>query len=214
MMSSSGVRPDQSSCEQARGGARHKVLIQMSGAPGSGKSTTAGLVGQSIGAVVIDHDIIKSTLLADDSIPFEQAAKSAYRLGWALVGTLMRQGWSVILDSTCNYKETLETGMKLAGDHSYEYWYIECRIDDIGVLDERLRKRAPLRSQRAGVHRPPSDATDTLEDPVALFKRWVENPCRPEEGSDTRIIIVDSTRGPEECREQIMERILKGGTKT
>ncbi|KAK0720245.1 hypothetical protein B0H67DRAFT_575444 [Lasiosphaeris hirsuta] len=190
---------------------RHKFLIQVSGAPGSGKSTIAGLVRQSIGAVIIDHDIIKSMLLKDDNIAFEQAAKSAYRLGWALVEALMKQGWSVILDSTCNYKETLGSGMRLAEIHGYEYWYIEGRVDDIGVLDERLHKRVPLRSQRAGVHCPPSDAVGALEDPIALFQRWMENLCRPDEDGDADIIVVDSTGSPE-CRERIMERILRSGT--
>jgi len=41
----------------------HSVFIQMPGAPGSGKSTMAKLLRQSIGGVVIDHDVIRSSLL-------------------------------------------------------------------------------------------------------------------------------------------------------
>jgi predicted kinase len=80
----------------------------MSGAPGSGKSTTANLMAQLIDGEVIDHDIIKSTLL-EDNISFDQAAKVAYRLDWALAEAI-KQKRSVIINSTCNYKEVLDQG--------------------------------------------------------------------------------------------------------
>lgn len=51
----------------------------MSGAPGSGKSTVARLLGQSIGGVVIDHDVLRSTLLEFD-LQFGPAARHAYEL--------------------------------------------------------------------------------------------------------------------------------------
>lgn len=53
-----------------------KLLIQMSGAPGSGKSTLASLLAQSIDAVVINHDLVKSFFL-EISIFFDQSAKLA-----------------------------------------------------------------------------------------------------------------------------------------
>jgi predicted kinase len=57
------------------------VFIQMFGAPGSGKSMLAKLLREPCEAVVIDDDMIKSTLLADDKIWFDQAAKAAYNVG-------------------------------------------------------------------------------------------------------------------------------------
>lgn len=38
-------------------------FLQMSGFPGSGKSTLARFVAQHTGAVVIDHDIVKTALM-------------------------------------------------------------------------------------------------------------------------------------------------------
>ncbi|KAH6856752.1 hypothetical protein B0I37DRAFT_368254 [Chaetomium sp. MPI-CAGE-AT-0009] len=190
---------------------RRKLLIQMSGAPGSGKSTMANLLRQPLGAVVIDHDIVKSTLLVDDNVSFNQAAKLAYNLGWALAGSMMRQEYNVILDSVCNYEETLAQGSKLAELYGFEYWYIECRVDDMDLLDERLRKRTPLRSQRTGVGRPPVDASASQveggEDPRVLFRRFIENPCRPGEGERAGIVVVDSTESPEGRRDYILERM-------
>jgi predicted kinase len=45
----------------------HGMFIQMSGLPGSGESTIAKLLRQSIGGVVIDYDVIRSSLLEDNS---------------------------------------------------------------------------------------------------------------------------------------------------
>ena len=39
------------------------LLVQMSGAPGAGKSTVAHAIGRRTGAVVLDHDVTKSALL-------------------------------------------------------------------------------------------------------------------------------------------------------
>lgn len=182
-----------------------KVLIQMSGAPGSGKSTLANLLSQSIDGVVINHDLIKSFFLEND-ILFEQSAKLTYRFDWILAEDMIKQGRNVIIDSTCNYIEVLDQGTALARQYGYDYKYVECRVADIDLLDYRLRNRAPLRSQRTGVDRPPPDVSGALpgEDYRALFKRWIEYPCRPADAA----IVVDSTRNPEECLEYLMRQFI------
>jgi len=57
------------------------------------------------------------------------------------------------------------------------------------------------------VERPPVDAEGRNgkadEDYYKLFERWIEHPCRPESGG----IVVDSTRSPEECLVDMLERI-------
>ncbi|KIM43431.1 hypothetical protein M413DRAFT_443372 [Hebeloma cylindrosporum] len=178
----------------------------MSGAPGSGKSTMAKLLGSLIDAVVLDHDILKSSLLEDNTISFNQAAKFAYRLDWTIADAMMDQERNVIIDSPCNYQEIVDKGRALAQKYGYAYWYIECRVDDIDLLDERLRKRAPLRSQRTGVDRPPRDSSGApcSEDSRALFRRWIENPYRP----DDNIIVLDSSGSLEQHGDHILERIL------
>jgi len=186
----------------------YKLLIQMSGAPGSGKSTIANLLSRSINAVVINHDLYK-TLFLTSNIPFEQASKLTYDLDWVLVDDMMKQGHSVIIDSTCNYSETLENGTKIARRHGWDYWYVECKFTDIGELDWRLRARTPLRSQRVSVEEPPLDAVAArhfAEDGHVVVGRKIENPVRPA-GDSKHVIVVDSSRSAEGCVEEILKRI-------
>lgn len=186
-----------------------KLFIQMSGAPGSGKSTIARLLGQSIGGVVIDHDVLRSSLL-ENNLEFSQAAKNAYELQWALAQDVMKQGLSVIIDSTCNFQIVLDRGTELAKQQGYHYWYVDCQVRDVDLLDRRLRSRDAMTSQRTGVDSAPAAAVAAngigeSEDSRAIFKRWIENPCRPEE--DNNSVIVDSTGRPEMLRDHILKMI-------
>ncbi|KAG7061842.1 ABC transporter [Colletotrichum scovillei] len=179
----------------------------MSGAPGAGKSTTANLLAQPLGAVILDLDVIKSSLL-DNGVLFEQAAKLAYSTLWALAGSMLKQGRDLIVDCTCNYEEVLTSGRTLAKKADFEYWYIECRPQvGIDVLDERLQKRVALRSQRTGAYCPPldSDACQGRDEQEALFRRWIENPYRP----DGNVVVVDTSKHPGKCREQVLEAMEK-----
>jgi predicted kinase len=186
-----------------------KLLIQMSGAPGSGKSTLSHLLAQSLDGVVIDHDVLKSFFL-DSDLTFEQSGRLAYRLNWVLAADLIRQGRRVVIvDSPCNFAEILDRGTALAREHGYEYRYVECRVGvgDVGVLDRRIQGRPPLRSQRTGVGRPPADANRVGQraEYDALFRKWIENPCRPEGD----VIAVDSTRSPDEGLDFVLKQLAK-----
>ncbi|KAF3940940.1 hypothetical protein ABW19_dt0205242 [Dactylella cylindrospora] len=183
-----------------------KLLIQMSGAPGSGKSTMASLLSKSINGVVINHDLIKSFFLENGS-SFSQSANLTYSFDWVLAEDMIKQGWNVIIDSTCNYEEVLDRGTTLARKYNYDYIYVECRVDDIDLLDRRLHERVPLRSQRTGVNLPPQDSgTSNAGDLESreLFKRWIENPCRP---VGRQVVIVDSSLPTEDCLEYILGQI-------
>lgn len=185
-----------------------RLFIQMSGAPGSGKSTMARLLQQSIGGLVIDHDILRSALLDDNinDIPFDKIAQSAYRLQWTLAQDVLKQGLNVIIDSTCNFQEVLDRGCALAEQHGFVYWYVECKVEDIDLLDQRLHARNPMRSQRTSVDSPPDAARSARagEDTRARFKAWIKNPCRPERNA----IILDSTANPEMHGDRILKHIV------
>ncbi|KPM35932.1 hypothetical protein AK830_g10640 [Neonectria ditissima] len=160
----------------------------MSGAPGSGKSTIAAFLAQSIDAVVINHDLIKAFFLEND-VSFERSAKLTYGFDWILAEDVIKQGRNVIIDSACYFNEILDQGTALAAKYGYEY-------------------TDSLRSQRTGVDCPPPDAESTTSDKDSrvLFKRWIESPCRP----SGHVIFVDSSRSLEDGLATILEQLVLG----
>lgn len=106
------------------------------------------------------------------------------------------------MDSTCNYQETLDRGGDLARGAGYEYWYVECQVEDEGVLDGRLKERVKrgegMRSQRGGVDVAPVDAGGVGG------KGYNREPVRLE-GSNA--VVVDSMEGAEKCCEEVLRRM-------
>jgi len=126
------------------------VFIQMSGFPGSGKSTLACEIAKRTGAVIIDHDIVKSALLQsiyDASIDPKVAGGIAYNIDWALIDFHLASGHSVILDSPCLYDEMVEKGTALTEKHQVKYKYVECVLNDFTEINRRLKNRERMVSQ-------------------------------------------------------------------
>ncbi|KFN02041.1 AAA domain protein [Bacillus clarus] len=81
-------------------------FLQMSGFPGAGKSTVSKYIAKLTGAVIVDHDIVKSVLLkslAVKGIESTTVCGVSYDIEWALIDSYLEQGHSVILDSPCLY---------------------------------------------------------------------------------------------------------------
>ncbi|MEU4604121.1 AAA family ATPase [Kribbella sp. NPDC023972] len=153
-------------------------LLQMSGVPGSGKSTVAAYVVDTYRAVAVDYDVIRSAVL-DAGFDVPSSAKAAYEVMYAQARHVLAQGHSVVMDSPCFWPRILTEGMEIAGEHDAAYRYIECQVRDLKVLDERLRRRPRLRSHRRGVDYPPVDLGDELVDGEALFRNGMDRVQRP-----------------------------------
>jgi len=159
--------------------ANKQVFIQMSGAPGAGKSTIAEAIAPQIDAVIIDHDITKSAILKAD-LPDAVAGKASYFVLGALAQDLLRQGFNVVLDSPCFYDELLARGQQIAKVAKAEYLYIECVVEDLNELDRRLRNRSHRSSQVSGIRRSETERLGNarlIEEMV--FADWVANMKRP-----------------------------------
>jgi len=173
-------------------------LIQMSGAPGAGKSTLAAELSRRHGLVAIDHDIVKSALLAAGN-GFSDSGRVSYQVVTGLAESLLRQGHSVIIDSPCFYTELLESGQAIAQRQHAQYLYLECRLDDLDEIDRRLGSRSPLRSQRLSVEGPPVDAVagSGASTPAGreLFQAWIAGARRPADG----YLVLDTSRDVETC---------------
>ena len=176
------------------------LYLQMSGAPGSGKTTLARALAPSVEAVVLDHDVTKSALLRAGVEP-ASAGRASYLLLGALAGDLLAQGHSVIVDSPCLYDELLARGQRLAREARAAYRYIECRVEDLEELDRRLRSRTPLPSQLRGVRSaPPPPGTGKGRVGDEVFLAWIRGMKRPE----TPYLVVDGMQPLARCVERAL----------
>lgn len=134
-----------------------RFLLQLAGAPGSGKSTLATAVAAELDAVIVNSDVVKSTLL-DAGVPWSQAGPAAYQVLFALADDLLAQGHSVILDSPSHYTSIPENGARVASTNDVSYHFLELVCDDVDELRRRLSVRAPRRSQMRDLDTPPPDS--------------------------------------------------------
>jgi predicted kinase len=169
-------------------------FLQMSGVPGSGKSTLARAISKNTGAIVIDHDIVKSTLLDSQQVDLDSdtAGKISYNIEWALIEFYLSQGQSIIFDSPCLYTEMVEKGTALSKKYGAKYKYVECILNDIREIDNRLRSRQRLKSQN---HQVTSEKD---------FRGRFERSKRP---SDVRCLIVDSARPLDSYLDEVISYI-------
>ena len=179
-----------------------QFFLQMSGAPGAGKTTIATALGKATGAVVIDHDVTKGALLAADIVP-AQAGRASYQVLHALAGHLLQQGHSVIFDSPCFYLDLLERGQQLATAYGANYRYIECVLNDLDELDRRLTTRPRLPSQVAGVYAIPTVGSGKQVSGAITFQDWIMNMKRPH----TDYLTLDTAQSVESCIAQAINYV-------
>jgi predicted kinase len=181
-------------CEQ-----KNEVLnlffLQMSGFPGTGKSTLAREIGKRTGAVVIDHDVVKSALLLsleEGTLDSKLAGNISYNIDWSLIDYQLSQRNSVVFDSPCFYEEIIEKGTRLAKKYNVTYKYVECSLIDFYLVNERLRNRDRMISQF-------NEANEEM------FNYGINNSKRP---SHEKWIMVDTNQPIENYIDEVMQYII------
>lgn len=133
-----------------------KLLIQMTGAPGSGKSSLARALATELGAAVLDLGIVKSACL-DAGVPWSVAGQVAYESLFALAADNIRYS-SVIVDAPSYWPEIPKNLAAIAAAASVAHIFVECVCADMELIDKRLRQRDGLRSQMPSLDGQPRDA--------------------------------------------------------
>jgi predicted kinase len=170
-------------------------FIQMSGFPGSGKSTLSREIAKRTGAVLIDHDIVKTALLEsmeDAPIDNKSAGRISYNIDWSLIDFHLSQGQDVIFDSPCLYNEMIEKGTGLSQKYKVKYKYIECYFDDMNEINIRLQNRERKISQIEMVS---SDEA---------FRATLERSKKP---SDHKYLVVDTSLSLDSYMDEVMKYV-------
>lgn len=168
-------------------------FVQMSGFPGSGKSTLSREISKQVNCVIVDHDIVKSALLHSiEKSPIDPklAGKISYNIDWSLIEFHLSLGLSVIFDSPCLYDEMVEKGTKLAEKYQAKYKYIECYLDNMEEINERLKRRERKISQIEGVQ-----SEEAFLFTINNSKKPSVHPC----------FVVDTSRALESYIEEVLD---------
>jgi predicted kinase len=170
-------------------------FVQMSGFPGSGKSTLAREIAKRTGAIIIDHDISKSTLLNslyDVPINLNLTGRISYNMDWSLIDFYLSQGKDVIFDSPCLYEEIVEKGTALAKKYQANYKYVECYLDDLNEINHRLKTRERMVSQIKEIRS------------EAAFKHTIENSKKP---TEYKCLVINSGQALESYIKEVLNYI-------
>ncbi|MBN3554037.1 ATP-binding protein [Fictibacillus nanhaiensis] len=172
-------------------------FVQMSGFPGSGKSTLAREIAKETGAVIIDHDVVKTALLqsiAEASIDARSAGAVSYHIDWSLIDSMLSQGRSVIFDSPCLYEEMIEKGTSLTKKYGVTYKYVECYLDNRNEINRRLKSRDRMISQ-----------IEEISSEEA-FQYTIKNSKKP---LDTKCLVVDTSQPLETYVQKVLNYIFE-----
>ena len=151
------------------------ILIQMHGHPGSGKSTIAKLIGTALPAVVLDKDVILSSMWEGD-LPRDASRPASYTVLRAAAADILAQGLSVILDRPCFWPVIEAEGRALAARAGVPWAMVDCQCADLIERGHRLSVRQAL----------PTQPRDILPHPgVGMYEptcdRLIINTLRPVE---------------------------------
>ena len=175
------------------------VLVQLSGVPGAGKSTLARGLAHRRGMVVLDTDVVKSSLIAS-RIRVREAGAPAYAATLALAADLLAQGHEVVIDSPCRYPELLAEGQRAATEAGLPYILVELWADDPARLLDRLEDRVPRASQVASASEPVPGTVWELGTPEDTLRGWQDQLVRP----DTGWLRLDALAPPETTLSEVL----------
>jgi predicted kinase len=147
--------------------------------PGSGKSTLARSVAGATDFVVVDTDVLKSSII-DSGVSTAAAGRVTYATALALAGDLLVQGRGVLLDSPCRYQELLESGRELAQASGVRYAFIELWVQDWSAVLARLDARSPRLSQVASATAPVPGTEWEFGTAEETLATWQTQLVRPE----------------------------------
>ncbi len=180
-----------------------QFLLQLAGAPCTGKSLLAAEIAKQRAAVIVNSDVVKSTML-EAGVEWKLAGPTAYLLLFALADDFLGQGRSVILDSPSHYAYIPENGERTARSHGCRYRFIELVCPDLDEVSRRFSQRTPRRSQMRGVHQGPADAPEDFSRAKRLgAHQW--QTYGPQGGH----LVLDSTGPVEKYLKQALDYIDK-----
>lgn len=124
-----------------------RLLVLVTGLPGTGKSTTAEVAARALGAPVLGHDWAMSGLrpfreleLVLDDMGFAGRRAVGWSILWSLARQQLRLGSSVVLDGVARQPE-IARAREVAGEERAESFVLMTACEDAEVHRSRVDGR-------------------------------------------------------------------------
>jgi predicted kinase len=119
----------------------HGMLVVVGGLPGTGKSTLAAAIGETIGAPVFVKDVIEASLWRSGIGADQGSWQVAEDLLTTLAGAQLERRSRAVVDTVARVEESRVTWRRLADATGSSFALIECVCSDDAVHRSRLDGR-------------------------------------------------------------------------
>jgi hypothetical protein len=85
--------------------------------------------------------------MIESGVDLDIVASASYDVVFSLCKYYLGINKSVIIDTPCFYDDLVGNGICIADEYDAEYKYIECRVEDFEVVNNRLKSRKRSISQ-------------------------------------------------------------------
>jgi predicted kinase len=118
-----------------------RVLIVLSGLPGTGKSTVADGIARALRLPVLSVDPLESAILRAGIAPSFKTGLAAYLVAESLADGYLASGLNPVIDAVNSVEQAREMWRALARKHHAPLRIIVCRLSDPAVHAARLASR-------------------------------------------------------------------------
>jgi predicted kinase len=148
-----------------------RVLVVISGLPGTGKSAVAAELAARLKAVLLSIDPIEDALLGEGLPRSRETGVAAYEAARVMAEQNLTLGRTVVVDAVNDSSQTRRTWRVASAESGARLAFVLLTLEDEAEhrlrLGERLRPLAHV----------PEPTWAQVRDRAAAYEPWVEEPC-------------------------------------
>ena len=146
-----------------------RVLVVMSGLPGTGKSAIADALGHELGAPVLSVDPIEAAIWRCGIVPSFETGVAAYEVAAVLAEHQLSLGLAAIVDSVSSVEVARDMWRQAASRAG-----AQLRVIEVVCSDERVHRQR-LAGRRRAIEGFPEPSWDEVQQRRAEWEPWTDD---------------------------------------